>query len=42
MNVVAATHHIAGPHVDWTALSPIVVLAVAAWSFCSSACCAPL
>ena len=28
MNVVAATHHIAGPHVDWTALSPIVVLAV--------------
>ena len=28
MNVIAATHHIAGPHVDWTALSPIVVLAV--------------
>ena len=26
--VLAATHHINGPHVDWTALSPIVVLTV--------------
>ena len=28
MNIVAAAHHIAGPHVDWKALSPLVVLAV--------------
>jgi NADH-quinone oxidoreductase subunit N len=27
MNVLAATQHIAGPHVDWTALSPVWVLA---------------
>ena len=26
MNAIAAAHHIAGPHIDWTALSPIVVL----------------
>jgi NADH-quinone oxidoreductase subunit N len=28
MNILAAAHHIAGPHVDWKALSPLVVLAV--------------
>jgi NADH-quinone oxidoreductase subunit N len=26
MNVIAATHHIAGPYVDWRALSPLIVL----------------
>jgi NADH-quinone oxidoreductase subunit N len=26
MNVIAVTHHIAGPYVDWRALSPLVVL----------------
>ncbi len=28
MNVIAAAQHIAGPHVDWKALSPLVVLTV--------------
>jgi len=27
MNVLAATHHIVGPYVDWRALSPLIVLA---------------
>ncbi len=26
MNIIAAAHHIAGPYVDWRALSPLVVL----------------
>jgi NADH-quinone oxidoreductase subunit N len=26
MNIIAAAHHIVGPHVDWKALSPLVVL----------------
>jgi NADH-quinone oxidoreductase subunit N len=26
MNVLAATHHIVGPYVDWRALSPLIVL----------------
>jgi NADH-quinone oxidoreductase subunit N len=28
MNVIAATHHIVGPFVDWRALSPLIVLTV--------------
>jgi NADH-quinone oxidoreductase subunit N len=27
MNVIAVTHHIVGPYVDWRALSPLIVLA---------------
>jgi NADH-quinone oxidoreductase subunit N len=26
MNVIAAAHHISGPHIDWTSLSPLIVL----------------
>src|SRR5437588_664841 len=30
MSVVAASHHIAGPHIDWAAISPFVALTVGA------------
>ena len=30
MNVLAATQHLAGPHIDWRALSPFVVLTAGA------------